>query len=315
VSKARFKYVFGPVPSRRLGRSLGVDLVPFKTCPFDCIYCQLGRTATKTAERRRYFPTEEILAEIAAKLAGRPACDYATLSGSGEPTLHSDIGRILEAIKAMTDVPVAVLTNGALLSDPELRRALAKADLVMPSLDAGDPATFKRINRPCPEVTFDRMVEGLKTFAREFAGTLRMEVFLVAGVNDSESQVRQIKAILDQLGPARIDVNTVTRPPADEDARAVDAETLSRLCGILGPNARIISPYALQPGTSGQIRREDLLGMLGRRPCTIDDMIEGLGGHRWDVAKLLGVLAEEGLLFTKFQDNRLYYQLKKGREG
>ena len=234
--------MFGPVPSRRLGRSLGVDLVPFKTCPFDCVYCQLGGTTTKTAKTDVYVPTEEVLAEVAAKLAGKPDCDYITISGSGEPTLHRDLGRIIAAIKAMTDVPVAVLTNGALLNNPDVRRALAQADLVMPSLDAGDAKTFQRINRPCPAVTFQSVLEGLKAFRREYSGSLCLEVFLVADVNASESQVRKIKAILDQVRPDRVDVNTVTRPPAHEDARPVDPETLSQANEIL----RSIESYWLQ---------------------------------------------------------------------
>ena len=304
--------MFGPVPSRRLGRSLGVDLVPFKTCPFDCVYCQLGRTTTKTAKPDVYVPTEEVLAEIAAKLAGKPDCDYITISGSGEPTLHRDFGRIIAAIKAMTDVPVAVLTNGALLNNPDVRRALAQADLVMPSLDAGDAKTFQRINRPCPQVTFESVVEGLKAFRREYSGTFRLEVFLVADVNDSESQIRNIKAIVDQVRPDRVDVNTVTRPPAHEDARPVDPETLSRLCDMLGPDARVIAPHALPPSRSGKLRREVILPMLARRPCTIDDMVEVLGCHRWELAKMLGVLTDEGLIFSKCQNEKLYYQASKG---
>lgn len=312
MQQRRYKYVFGPVPSRRLGRSLGVDLVPLKTCPFDCVYCQLGRTSNKTARRDVYVPTEEVLAELAAKLADKPACDYVTISGSGEPTLHRDLGRIILAIKAMTDVPVAVLTNGALLGDPEVRRALAHADLIMPSLDAGDAETFNRINRPCHGVTFESVVEGLKALRREFRGELRLEVFLVADVNASESQAREIKRIIDQVRPDRVDVNTVTRPPADEDARPVDGETLNRICEILGPRARIIAPHALTPGKFTGLCREAVLGMLRRRPCTIDDMVEVLGCHRWEVAKLLGSLTDEGLIVPKFEGQRLYYQVRKG---
>lgn len=315
MAERRYKYVFGPVPSRRLGRSLGVDLVPLKTCPFGCIYCQLGPTSVKTAKRDVYVPTEEVLSEITDKLASKPGCDYVTLSGSGEPTLHRDLGQIITAIKAMTDVPVAVLTNGALLSDPQVRKDLAKADLVLPSLDAGDAATFRRVNRPCPEITFESLVEGLQAFRKEFPGTLRLEVFLVADANTSESQVRRIKAIIDKVRPDRVDVNTVTRPPADEDARPVDSKTLERLRAILGPSARTISPYAARSLRPGTLAPDDVVAVLTRRPCTIDDMVEVFGCHRLELAKLLAALTEEGRITSRFRDNKLHYLASRNVQG
>jgi len=162
------KLIFGPVPSRRLGRSLGVDLVPYKVCSYDCIYCQVGKTTRKTATRDEYVPTDEVLAELAQVFEAGCECDYVTLSGSGEPTLHRDVGRIIARIKELTDTPVAVLTNGSLLSDPQVRKDLMQADLVVPSLDAADPETFEAINRPCAGLDFDAMVEGLAAFRREY---------------------------------------------------------------------------------------------------------------------------------------------------
>lgn len=310
MQRKGYKYVFGPVPSRRLGRSLGVDLVQFKTCPYDCVYCQLGRTTTKTVKRDAYVPTEDVLAELAAKLADKAECDYMTLSGSGEPTLHRDLDRIIAAIKAMTDTPVAVLTNGALLNDPDVRQALTRADLVMPSLDAGDEETFKTVNRPCPEVTFQSVVEGLNAFRREFSGSLALEILLVAGVNANETEARKMRRIIDEVGPDRVDVNTVSRPPADVDARPVDVATMVRVSNILGPTARIISAHAFPPVGSGQVRREHLLDILRRRPCSMDDLIESLGCHRWEVAKLLFALVQEGVIFSRCQNESVYYQAR-----
>ena len=251
------------------------------------------------------------MAELADKLASEPVCDYITLAGSGEPTLHKDLGRIVSAIKSMTDIPLALLTNGSLLSDPEVRSAIMRVDLVVPSLDAGDAETFEKINRPCPEITFQSVVDGLNTFRQEFPGEMRLEVFLVAGINDSESQVRKIKAIIDKIGFDHIEINTATRPPAEEYARAVEAERLDRLCKILGPNATVIAAHALPSERAGAVSRDDILAMLARRPCTIDDMSEGLQCHRWEVAKLIGQLSEEGKVVPNRRGDKDYYQIKE----
>ncbi len=310
MTEKRYKHLYGPVPSRRLGRSLGIDLVPFKVCSFDCVYCQLGRTTVHTARRDVYVPTGEILAELADKLSAKPLCDYITLAGSGEPTLHRDLGQIVSAVKELTDIPLALLTNGSLLSDPEVRSAIMRVDLVVPSLDAGDAETFAKINRPCPEITFQSVVEGLKAFRREYQGEIRLEVFLVAGINDSDSHVRKIKAIIDEIGFDHIEINTATRPPAEEYARAVDAERLHHLCKILGPNASVIAAHALPSERAGAVSRDDILAMLGRRPCTIDDVAEGLNCHRWEAAKLVGQLTEEGKIIPERRNDKDYYQIK-----
>ncbi len=310
MSEKRYKHLYGPVPSRRLGRSLGVDLVPFKVCPFDCVYCQLGRTTIHTVRRDVYVPTDEILAELADKLASGPVCDYITLAGSGEPTLHKDLGRIVSAIKEMTDIPLAVITNSALLSEPEVRSALAQVDLVVPSLDAGDAETFEKINRPCAGITFESLVGGLKDFRREFTGRMSLEVFLVAGVNDSESQVRKIKAIADEIAPDCIEVNTVARPPSEEGVCAVPAARLRMLCEILGPTAEVIAPRAAPTDKAGAVSRDDILAMLGRRPCTIEDIADGLQCHRWEAAKLVGQLTEEGKIIPERRNDKDYYQVR-----
>ena len=175
----RHNLVFGPVPSRRLGRSLGVDLVPFKTCTYDCSYCQLGRTTRLTVERKEWVPMDAILDELKRKLTCRP--DYITLTGSGEPTLHSCLGQLIEHIQAMTRIPIAVLTNGSLLWQHEVRKELALADVVLPSMDAGGAFTFTCINRPQASLSFETLVEGLVEFRRAFSGHYWLEVFLWGG--------------------------------------------------------------------------------------------------------------------------------------
>jgi wyosine [tRNA(Phe)-imidazoG37] synthetase (radical SAM superfamily) len=308
VSAKKYKYIFGPVPSRRLGRSLGVDLVPFKVCSYDCIYCQLGRTTRKTARRDDYVPAEEVISELHEVLSAGVECDYITFSGSGEPTLHRDLGRIIAAVKEMTGIPVAVLTNGSLLSDPEVRRAILPADVILPSLDAGDEQTFARVNRPCPEVSFPSLVEGLKALRREYRGRIDLEVMLVAGINDSDQQLRKLKAILQEIGPDHVDLNTVTRPAAEAEAHPVEPAELERIRALLGPRARIIGGHRARQGRAGPVSREDVLAMLRRRPCTLEDLVQGLQCHRQEAAKLLDQLADEGAVVNRHQHGKLYYQ-------
>jgi wyosine [tRNA(Phe)-imidazoG37] synthetase (radical SAM superfamily) len=238
MNSKRPHYVFGPVASRRLGRSLGVDLVPFKTCSYDCIYCQLGRTTCKTVERREWVPMDDVLDELKQKLTCRP--DYITLSGSGEPTLHSRLGEVIEHIQAMTDVPVAVLTNGSLLWQKEVREELAVADVVLPSLSAGDAFEFVVLNRPEASLAFEQMVEGLVAFRREFTGQYWLEVFLLGGRAPIEDHVKQIAAWVKRIGPDRVQLNTASRPPAEEFAVAVPQARLTELARLFSPEAEVM---------------------------------------------------------------------------
>ena len=180
-------YVYGPVPSRRLGRSLGVDLVPYKVCSYDCIYCQLGRTKNKTIERKPYIPGATILDQVRQKLQEGVSADYITVAGSGEPTLNSEIGRLIHDIKKHTEIPVAVLTNSSLLGDSRVREAIVEADVVLPSLDAYDQKAFEAINRPHPEIPFEAMVEGLMAFRKAYGGEIWLEVFVLDGINATET--------------------------------------------------------------------------------------------------------------------------------
>ncbi|MHC4124943.1 MAG: radical SAM protein [Planctomycetota bacterium] len=189
-------YVFGPVPSRRLGLSLGVDIVPFKSCTLNCIYCQLGRGAATTVERKEYVPIEAVLDELKERLAKGLQADFITISGSGEPTLNVRLGELIEKIKEITDIPVAVLTNGALFYQADVRSDCAKADVVLPSLDAGDEAVFEQINRPDENISFEKLVSGLIEFRKEFGGQIWLEVFLLEGVNTTTEQIKKIKNII-----------------------------------------------------------------------------------------------------------------------
>lgn len=299
-------YVFGPVPSRRLGRSLGVDLVPFKTCTYDCIYCQLGHTTHKTLQRQEWVPLDAVVADVKAKLASRP--DYVTLSGSGEPTLYSRIDELIDRIHGITSVPVAVLTNGSLLWQPQVRRQLLHADLVLPSLDAGDARTFLAVNRPHEEIPFDEMLEGLVAFRQQYFGPYWLEVFLLQGYTDSEPAVQRLVECVRRIRPDRVQLNTVTRPAAEEYARMVDPQRMAKIAARFDPPAEVIADYRGVHSQSDLVAsRENVLEMIRLRPCTLDDIAEGLGLHRNEVAKYIEQLRAEGRIEKRSSAGRVFY--------
>ena len=238
------KYVYGPVPSRRLGKSLGIDTIPLKTCNWNCVYCQLGRTRPLVNERKNYFPPEEILAEVRQALKfHRPGeIDWITFVGSGEPTLHKSIGWLIQEIKEISDLPVAVITNGSLLYIPAVREELMSADAVLPSLDAGTSKLYLQINRPYPEITFKRMLHGLAVFQRNYWKNLWVEVMLVQGLNDTEAALEAIAAALHQIGPDEVHINIPTRPPVETWVKPPDEEGLMRARAILGKYAKVVHP-------------------------------------------------------------------------
>ena len=299
-------YVFGPVPSRRLGRSLGVDLIPFKTCTYDCIYCQLGRTTCKTLERRGWVPVEDVIEQVKSALPTQP--DYITLSGSGEPTLNSQIGDVIERIKQMTDIPVAVLTNGALLWDKSVRSDLLAADLIVPSLDAGDEAMFQAINRSHEGISFTTMVDGLAACRAEFHGQYWLEVFLLDGYTACEKEARKIARHVARIGPDLVQLNTVSRPPAESFATGASFGHLERLARLFTPTAEVIAD--IPEGADTEEHRgsmEDVLHLLQRRPCTVRDIAYGLGIHRNEVAKHLGKLERQGLVSEEEIQGTTYF--------
>ncbi|HUW30658.1 MAG TPA: radical SAM protein [Planctomycetota bacterium] len=314
MSGGSLRCIFGPVPSRRLGRSLGVDLVPLKTCTYDCIYCQLGRTTVKTTERREYVPASAVIDELRRVLEAGVQADYLTFSGSGEPTLHAGIGDILAAAKRFSKIPVAVLTNGSLLWNKDVQKALVNADLVIPSLDAGDANLFRYVNRPHPDVTFDIMLGGLASFRQRFCKPIWLEVMLLGGVTSVDEEVRRIARLAKHMAPDRVQFNTVVRPPAEDYALRVPAEVMERLAGLFDPPAEVVAPREPPPSSAfGAADREAVLALLRRRPCTTQDVATGLGLHVGESAKLLESLLAEGAIIRVFQTGQ-YFHLPADRE-
>lgn len=293
----KHKYLYGPVPSRRLGRSLGVDVVPHKVCSYDCIYCQLGRTTKLITKPERLVSAADVVREIEQWLKSGGTADYITFAGSGEPTLNVELGEMIRATKRLTSIPLAVITNGSLLGLPDVFDAVSMADVLLPSLDAGTEQAFAAVNRPAQGVSFIGMRAGLVRTAQDFAKGIWLEVMLVEGVNDSESELRAISEIARRICPDKLQVNTVERPSRSGDARRVPDETLHRACAVLWPRAEIIAGAEVAGAESQWQELEDeLLRMLSRRPCTLSDIVAASGHHAHEISKHLRRLVADGLV-------------------
>jgi wyosine [tRNA(Phe)-imidazoG37] synthetase (radical SAM superfamily) len=300
-------YLFGPVPSRRLGRSLGVDLIPRKSCPYNCVYCEVGPTTRQTLERFEYH-TEAIIRELEAYLS-RPATekDFITLAGSGEPTLNLGLGKIIAAIKGLTDTPVAVLTNGALLHLPEVRRELLGADLILPSLDSAIEETWRAINRPLPAMSLARMIEGLFALRREYPGQIWLEIMLLKGVNDTEEELTALRRVIQKLAPDKVQLNTAVRPVVDDWALPLNQEEMQAAALFLGDGAEVIAAHDRDLKAPAAVSDARFLEMLARRPMTAMDLAQVLGLPLDLVQQRLKRLCASGSIsFSTYQDQGFY---------
>ena len=289
-----YRYLFGPVPSRRFGRSLGIDLTPFKTCSFDCIFCQLGRTTRLTTERAEWVDTRSVRREIDRWLASGGVADYVTLSGSGEPTLHNGFGAIIRHVREQTDIPVALLSNGTLFSHPAVREAALQASVVKLSLSGGDQETFQRINRPHPDIHLDAMVEGYRAFRKAFRGRLVLEVFLVRGINEQPEAVEKIASLAATVEADEIHLNTAVRPSAEAYALPLTRAEMEVLAPVFRPTATVIAEFSADRSSGVAANETTLLAMLRRRPCTAGQVAEVFGMHLNEVSKYLGKLTRTG---------------------
>ena len=305
--------IYGPVPSRRLGFSLGVDLVPYKICSYNCIYCQIGPTPETTIKRKPYISSEKILSQLYKRLKEDIRPDFITLGGSGEPTLNSEIADIITGIKSHTDVPVAVLTNGSLFMDEKVRKDLCGADVVLPSFDACDESTFLKINRPHSGLDFEKIANGMIEFRKIYSGEIWLEIFIVEGINATESMIKKFKQWTDKFAPDKIHLNTAVRPTAEADIHTVSEDKLKIFCKILGKKAEVVASFKKETknGSLKDIRKK-IINMLERRPCTLADISAGLGWHQNEILKYVEPMITDKDIEVLHINGKMFYQ-KKGK--
>jgi len=310
---SNYRYLYGPVPSRRLGRSLGIDLVPHKICTYDCIYCQIGRTTGKTLLRKEYVPKEEVLEEVKAFLLnGGSSIDHFSLSGSGEPTLNSQIGSVIKGMKEMSPIPVAVLTNGSLLYLEEVRDDLRQADIILPSLDAVSKEVFTRINRPHKGISVEKVIEGLVEFRKVYQGQIWLEILFCKGINDGENERHQMKRAVDRIQPDRIHINTVIRPPTERWAAPLNSEEMEEIQAFLGEKASIISEFDRHPLFLPEMNvKEEIFRILERRPLSLIDLSQRMAIPKKELEAAVQPMVEEGRIKTRRFGDSVYYEVSK----
>jgi wyosine [tRNA(Phe)-imidazoG37] synthetase (radical SAM superfamily) len=308
----KLKTLFGPVPSRRLGLSLGIDLVPFKVCSMDCIYCQLGKTTKKTVERECYVTPGEVLDEWGRIRNEIGDIDYIAIAGSGEPTLNFHVGKLIEQLRSVTDFPIAILTNGSLLFQKEVRQELLNAHVVLPSLDAVTPKIFKRINRPHPSLSIEEIIEGLRAFRRMYKGKMWLEIMLVKGVNDSQGELERIKETLLKIGPDKVQLNTVVRPGSDGETKPIQVGELKKIQEYLGRSCEIITAVGRKKNTvKAEGLDEIIISMVRRHPLTISEIIQTLGRKREDVITCIDRLCDRHIIEVNCHQGKKYCRVRE----
>lgn len=308
-----YKYLFGPVPSRRLGMSLGIDLVPKKVCALNCVYCEVGETTKLTTDRMEYIKYDKIISELQQFMSSRPKIDYITFSGSGEPTLNSRIGEVLAYVKQnYPDVKTAILTCGALLSSPQLRTEILEADVILPSLDAATQAIFNKINRPNPNLSIDTYIKGLIDFRKEYKGQIWLEVFLLRGYNDTPEELDLIKEAILKIEPDIVQLNTLDRPGTVEGLIAMTKNELQKIKDYWDiSNVEIIASAAQRTDVDSYNTNIEgtILATIARRPCTLDDLNQILGIHVNEINKYLGTLELNKKIKSTTLKRGVFYEL------
>ncbi|MDY6790314.1 MAG: radical SAM protein [Thermodesulfobacteriota bacterium] len=310
-----YNHLFGPVPSRRLGISLGLDLVPMKTCTLNCIYCECGRTTHLTLNRREYVPFEEIKKELSHFLSHHPKPDYITFSGSGEPTLNSAIGDVIRFIKTQAfNIPVAVLTNGTLLFQKNVRDDIKDATVVIPSLDAASEISFAKIVRPNPKLNIDTVIEGLIQFRKEYSGQIWLEIFIVPSINNTKEELTALKDAIEKIKPDRVQLNTLDRPGTVQNIRSATSNELKSIIDFWHLDyAEIIAkpPKRKELLSYRKDAESAILETIARRPCTLQDLTELLGMHMNEVNKYLDVLEADKKIKVVKQNRGFFYQIQE----
>lgn len=310
-----YKHLFGPVPSRRLGMSLGVDLVPHKVCSLNCIYCECGATNKLTTERKEYVSFNEVITELKDFFENNDNPDYITFSGAGEPTLNIHIGKVIEYLKTNhSDVSIAVLTNGSLLNNPDVRQELLQADLILPSLDAATNSAFIKIDRPANNLKINDYIQGLIDFSKEFKGTIWLEVMILPGINDDLENLNKLKEAFLKINPKKIQLNTLDRPGVIENIRAASRVELQNIIDLWKlENVEIIASSAIRKDNKSFRKDTEnaIIETISRRPCTLEDLEKILGLHVNEINKYLDTLDSDNKIETYRQERGIFYQFKK----
>jgi len=310
-----YKYLFGPVPSRRLGMSLGIDLIPSKVCSLNCVYCECGKTTNLTIERKEYVSYNKVTNELEHYFKNNPAPDYVTFSGSGEPTLNLKIGDIIKFLKSNYPyIPIAILTNGTLFDQKEVRTELLNADLVLPSLDAASELSFKKINRPFHTLNINKYIQGLIDFRKEYSGKIWLEVLILPGYNDNKKDLKLLKDAFVKIKPDRIQLNSLDRPGILNTLRSATRNELQQIADFFGlDNVEIIAsaPKRKEIKSYRKDTETAILETIFRRPCTLDDLSEILGLHKNEINKYLDVLESDDKIEIIRQSRGIFYKIKK----
>jgi wyosine [tRNA(Phe)-imidazoG37] synthetase (radical SAM superfamily) len=316
----RYKYLYGPVPSRRLGLSLGIDIMPVKICTLDCVYCQVGKTTDKTLQRKEYIPIKPIISELEQRLEEDLTANYITLSGSGEPTLNEGLGELINEIKALTSIPVAVLTNGTLLIEPAVRQACSKADVVIPSLDAADQSTFEKINRPHKKLNIKDIIKGLVKFREQYMGQIWLEILLVQGLNTESEQIENIRKAVKEIRPDKVQLNTAIRPTAETDIKKLSNQDLIDIAAEIGMDVEVIADFSdslSAAGCQADIQNsfdsdilQTVLSILKRRPCTLEDISVAASISQNLTSKYITELLQQKKILAEQKANKTFYRAK-----
>ncbi|NTU99805.1 MAG: radical SAM protein [Methanoregulaceae archaeon] len=310
----RYSHLFGPVLSRRLGRSLGVDLVPYKVCSFDCVYCECGDTTKVVLSRENFFPVEEVRDELDDYISRSPVLDYITFSGSGEPTLSLSIGICIRYLKErFPSYRVAVLTNGTLLWKEDVRSDLIDADIVLPTLSSAIEETYRRIHRPAPGLPIELIINGIEQFRKEFGGEIWLEIFIIPGINTTKPELEALRKAIRRIHPDRVQLNTLDRPGTESWVRPASPGELRKVRHMLG----LACIEAVEPVTHGTFRGTEFSewtdavtrvhDLLQRRPSTLEDIIDVTGLNRREVLKILRVIGARSPVTEKKEERGIFY--------
>jgi len=304
--------IFGPVPSRRLGFSLGIDMVPYKVCSLDCVYCQIDRTTKKSVTRREYVCIQTILDQLKSRLEEGVKADVISLTGSGEPTLNTGLGDLIDGIRTLTALPIAVITNSTLLNNAQVRAECAKADILLPSLDAVLPEAYAKVNRPHETLTTEALIQGLVEFRSQFSGEIWLEVFLVEGMNTDPDHLAALKGAIERIAPDRVQLNTAVRPTADSGITRLGPERMLAIANQLGAKCEIIADFSKDPSVANDtIGADHILNLVDRHPSSMSDICACLGLSLPRAEALLMILTQTSQVVCTQRDETTYYSTPK----